>query len=202
VASDAGPAAAGPRQTVCGIVNPAGRFKPAGAAATAGADAPRSEPRGPARRKPLSAEPRRPLWSFFAALFLAAFGLHWLWEMAQMPAYAEMAGRPWRETVVPCTLATLGDVAITLAVYGAGALAAGHPRWGATGRWNVYATAALLGGACAVAIEWKALASGRWSYTGSMPVVPVLGVGLWPLLQLTLLVPVALWLAGWWAGRR
>jgi hypothetical protein len=36
----------------------------------------------------------RLLWPFFAALVLAAFGLNWLWEMVQMPAYVEMsAGR-------------------------------------------------------------------------------------------------------------
>ena len=34
-------------------------------------------------------ETSRPLWSFFAALVLAAFGLNWLWEMVQMPAYVE-----------------------------------------------------------------------------------------------------------------
>ena len=142
------------------------------------------------------------LRSFFAALSLTAFGLNWLWEMAQMPAYAEMAGRLWRDTALRCMQATLGDVAITFGIYGVGALAARQLRWGTTGRWNIYATAALLGGACATAIEWRALASGRWSYTDSMSIVPVVGVGLWPLLQLTLLVPLALALARWWAGRR
>src|SRR3989442_115376 len=84
---------------------------------------------------------------FLAALCAAAFAFNWPWEMAQMPAYAEMAGRPWGETLWPCTLASLGDVAATLAIYGVGALAAGQLRWGTDGRWNVYTTAALLGGA-------------------------------------------------------
>jgi hypothetical protein len=137
-----------------------------------------------------------------AALTLAAFGLNWLWEMAQMPAYVEMAGRPWRETLPICTLATLGDVVITFTVCGVGALAAGQVWWGVTGKWNVFATAALLGGAVAVVIEWRALASGRWSYTERMPVVPFLGVGLWPLLQLSLLVPAALWVAARCGNRR
>jgi hypothetical protein len=143
----------------------------------------------------------RTFWSFFAALCLAAFGLNWPWEMAEMPGYAEMGGRPWGETVLRCTVATLGDVAMTFAVYGIGALAAGRLRWGIAARWNVYATATLLGGACAVAVEYYALASGRWSYTDRMPIVPLLGVGLWPLLQLALLVPLAIFLAAWWAAR-
>jgi hypothetical protein len=96
----------------------------------------------------------------------------------------------------------LGDMAITFAVYGLGALAARQVGWGMTGRWNVYAAAALLGGACAVAVEWRALAVGRWSYASAMPIVPLLDVGLWPVLQLTLLTPLALWLAARWARRR
>jgi hypothetical protein len=147
------------------------------------------------------AETPRPAWPFFVALFVTAFGLNWLWEMAQMPAYAETADRPWTGTLLPCTLAALGDVAITFAVWGVGALASGRARWGVSGRWNEYTTAALLGGVSAAAFEWFALATGRWTYTAWMPVVPVLRVGLWPLLQLTFLVPAALWAAGRWARR-
>ena len=49
-----------------------------------------------------------------AALVLAAFGLNWLWEMVQMPAYVQMAGRSWTEATLPCALASLGDVPWTL----------------------------------------------------------------------------------------
>jgi hypothetical protein len=113
-----------------------------------------------------------------------------------------MAGRAWPAIALLHVLPALGDVAVTFGVYGVGALAAGEIRWGTIGRWNVYAAAGALGDACAVAIEREALASGRWSYTDRMPVVPMLGVGLWPLLQLTLLVPLAFWVATWWGRRR
>ncbi len=119
-----------------------------------------------------------------------------------MPAYIEMAGRPWRETLSVCTWATLGDVVFTLAVYGVGALAAAQVQWGMTGKWNVYVTGALLGGAIAVVFEWIALASGRWSYTKGMPLVPIANVGLWPFLQLIVLVPGALAIAFWLSKRR
>ena len=65
------------------------------------------------------------LWSFFAALTLSAFGLNWLWEMFQMPAYIEMVERSWAEAALPCAFAALGDVAMTFAIYGFGCLAAG-----------------------------------------------------------------------------
>jgi hypothetical protein len=91
-------------------------------------------------------------------------------------------------------------LAPTLAAYGVGALAAG--RWRVAGAWNVYAAAAILGGLFTDAYEWRALAAGWWSKAEAMPVVPALGVGLWPLPRLALLVPAALWLATRWAGRR
>jgi hypothetical protein len=49
----------------------------------------------------------------------------------------------------------------------------------------------------ALAVEWAALAAGRWSYSERMIVVPVLGVGLWPLLQMALLAPAAAAAGGW-----
>ena len=147
-------------------------------------------------------EASRHLWSFFIALILAAFGFNWLWETIQMGAYAQATDRSWYIVALLHIKPALGDVAITFFVYAVGTLAAGQLQWGTTGKWNVYAAAAVLGGAFAVAVEWHALAAGRWSYSDRMPVVPVLGVGVWPLLQLTLLVPLALWVAVRWRGRR
>lgn len=146
-------------------------------------------------------ETSRPLRSFALALCVSSFVMNWAWEMAQMSAYAETAGRPWRETLRTCTIASLGDVIVTAAILGLGALAAGSSTWPATGRWNVYLFAALLGAVSALAFEWYALATGRWSYSADMPVLPTLRVGLWPLLQLTLLVPGSLWAARWWRRR-
>ena len=43
------------------------------------------------------------------------------------------------------------------------------------------AFAAIAGGTVAVLYEWLSQALGRWSYTEDMPIVPVLGIGSWPL---------------------
>lgn len=142
----------------------------------------------------------RPLWSFFAVLVVVAFGLNWLWAMAQMPAYAGANRRTWEEAALGCALASVGEVALTLAIYVVVAPVAGRLHRGEKGKWKVYAAVALLGLACALFNERDALTYGWWSYTDRMPVVPVLGVGLWPLLRLMLLVPLALWVAVWWTG--
>ena len=143
----------------------------------------------------MSSVTARSICLFFGALALVAFVVNWFWEMAQMRAYTEMASAAWTVTLIPCTWATLGDVVFTFIIYGIGALAAGQISWGMTQRWHVLASAAIMGGMIATAIEWRAQISGRWSYTEAMPVVPMLGVGLWPLLQLTITVPAAFWLA-------
>lgn len=135
---------------------------------------------------------------FLAGLSIVAFALNWWWEMLQMPAFLQMMGRPWRSTVLLCTFASLGDAAVTLAIYTAVALGVRNWRWAVAGRWQAYLAAALSGGIIAVAIEKAALAASAWSYSSRMPIVPVLGVGLVPLLQLTLLVPFAIRLSAWW----
>lgn len=139
---------------------------------------------------------------FFAITVLISFILNDIWEMAQMSAYVETAERSWTSTLGFCTRAAVGDVGMTLVIYAAGALAAGDLGWGLHGRWNIYATAAVLGLAYAVLVEHAALAARRWSYTESMPVVSLFGAGLWPLLQMTLLPLLTFLLARWWAGDR
>jgi hypothetical protein len=143
----------------------------------------------------------RRLGRFLTTTVLASFALNEIWEMAQMSAYVETAGNSWTSTLGFCTRAAVGDVGIILGIYAAGALAAGHLGWGLRGRWNIYAAAGVLGLAYAVLVEHAALAAGRWSYTERMPVVSVLGAGLWPLLQMTLLPPLTFWIARRWAGR-
>lgn len=143
----------------------------------------------------------RRLGRFFAAMVLVSFVLNEIWEMAQMSAYIETAGDSWTSTLALCTRAAVGDVGIILGISAAGALAAGNPGWGLRNRWNIYAAAAVLGLVYATLVEHSALAAARWSYTTSMPMVPVLAAGLWPLLQMTLLPPLTFWIARRWADR-
>ena len=137
------------------------------------------------------------VFKFVIALCIIAFVLNWIWEMVQMPAFVEMAGRSWRSTVARCTIATVGDVGVTLAAYILVALATGKLQWGKERNWNTYAVSAFLGVYHATLTERWALASASWSYTGAMPRVPILDIGLWPFLQLGVLIPIAILLTGW-----
>jgi hypothetical protein len=132
-------------------------------------------------------------WIFFGTLLCSAFLLNWAWEVAQAGAYAPHGTQS--EAMRRCTFATFADAAITLGLYAIGALAAKRLYWGLRGGWNVYLTCALLGFIHAVLVEKQATASGRWSYSSHMPIIPVLEVGLLPVLQLTFLVPLSVWIA-------
>ena len=125
---------------------------------------------------------------FCGVLSVIAFGLNWIWENGQMFAYSAEAGDSWAKSLFFCTLASIGDAIVTTAIYVF--LKFLMKSRGA----EFYLSAAFLGAACAVGFEWFAFRFGLWSYGERMVVLPVLGVGLLPFVQLTLLVPSAIWL--------
>lgn len=137
-----------------------------------------------------------PLRPHAVSLLTVSFAVNWVWEAVQMAAYAPAPGRSRREGFFFCTLASAGDAVLTLLVFAAVVVLERSRRWAGDGGWKAYGAAALAGGALAVLIEWAALGAGYWSYAPRMPRVPLLGVGLLPFVQLTVLVPFSLWAAG------
>ncbi len=132
------------------------------------------------------------LWYLGTAIG-AAFAANWIWEMLQMPAYRDLAEKPWRQTVGMCTRATAGDVLFTLLVYAVGAAISRHWRWAWAGRPTTYFMLGALGLGVACAIEFGGLALGLWSYNEHMPLFFGTRLGVLPLSQLTLLVPLSFW---------
>jgi len=113
-----------------------------------------------------------------------------------MHAYATLADRPWSSTILPCTVAAVGDSGVTLAVFAVGRVLS------RLRRLPLVLVSAPVSAFVAFLIEKVQLARGAWSYSGDMPIVPLVGVGLLPWLQLTLLVPGSIILAQWWIRRR
>jgi hypothetical protein len=131
------------------------------------------------------------------------FITQWLWEMFQMPAYAEMANQSWATSARECTLAASGDVFIVAFVYALLALKNRNWRWGLMPARIDYALAALVCAGMAVIMERLAVVQGRWSYTDAMPRLPYTEIGLLPFLQLSVLVPLALAISHqWWKHSR
>lgn len=125
-----------------------------------------------------------------------AFALNWVWEMAQMFAFELPSGNHTALMTFFCTLAAVVDALVTIGIY------ALLMKVGTTNRIAFYFLAAALGAACAVVFERFAFAFGLWSYNDLMPLVPIIGVGLLPFIQLALLVPAAIVLTEKLSGER
>jgi hypothetical protein len=126
---------------------------------------------------------------FYALLAGIAFGLNWIWEMAQMFAFEIKPDESYLRVFFFCTLASVVDAIVTAAIY---AVLKPLLRLGGA---KFFLAAAFSGAWFAVFFEWLARLFNLWSYNEKMPVIPFLETGLLPLTQLTLLVPLAIWLA-------
>lgn len=47
----------------------------------------------------------------------------------------------------------------------------------------------------ALGIEWRALLFAEWNYAPAMPIIPWLNVGLTPVVQMTMLLPLSFYVA-------
>jgi hypothetical protein len=135
--------------------------------------------------------------AFYTTLFVASFGLNWFWEIAQMFFYKVKPAEMWAHILLYCTLAAVIDALVTLVSYKLTTALIRNRGWKCNGGWKLYALMALFGAIWAIFFEIAAKEFGLWSYNEWMPLVPVIGVGLSPLLQLTLLMPAALFLTKW-----
>lgn len=108
--------------------------------------------------------------------------------MTQMVGYDKKPATSVVESIIFCTLATVIDAVVTLAIYRLLEFFVNYRNR------LFYLCAALFGAICAIGFEWFASRFNLWSYSQQMPILPFFGVGLLPFLQLTLLVPLAIWL--------
>jgi len=125
-------------------------------------------------------------------LSLIAFVLHVIWENMQAPLFQGYVS--FIAHFPMCLVGTVGDVAITLFVYFIVALLKNDFNWIATLNKKDIIILVVIGFLIAVGIEWRALLFGRWAYADAMPIIPYLKVGLLPILQMTLLLPLSMYL--------
>lgn len=110
------------------------------------------------------------IFTFWLLLFVFAFLLNLVWEEFHSALYLNYQGGAITHFIL--IRAALADaIFITLLFYLAKVTKI---------NWFFPVLAVLL----AFLIEWWALGTGRWAYNNLMPVVPILGVGLSPLIQL------------------
>ena len=125
---------------------------------------------------------------YIPELPLAGFGFlaHFVWEMLQVPWFIGMADAPHGSVVGLCLRAS----------FWLSSIACGNRRWLLEGVRKPAVILVVTALVVTIVLEW--LATGpmeRWVYADSMPIIPLLGVGLAPVLQWLLLPPLIMWLA-------
>lgn len=108
-------------------------------------------------------------------MFLLSFCVNLAWELLHTPLYSGLPDSTDAKLLI-CTVAALADALYVMAAY----LMTRHLRRQQTA---LLMAAGIL---TAVCVEAAALRWNFWHYSGLMPVVPMLHVGLSPALQLAL----------------
>ena len=128
--------------------------------------------------------------SLLAAIAVVAGALHLVWEGMHVSLY----GGYETLTSLPITFyATIGDVGYTIGAVLLAVLFKGNFRWLSAPSMQDLAGLAVTGALIALFVEYKALALGRWFYLDAMPMIPVLNVGLTPVVQMMVLLPLSVW---------
>lgn len=115
---------------------------------------------------------------------LVGFLTNLIWENVQAPLYKGFVnfGQHFKQ----CLIASVGDMVFVVIVYLIFAGVFRNWYWIQNLTWKSAIPVVLLGGVSAVVFEKLAFSLGYWSYD-KMPVIPILGVGLFPVLQLMIL---------------
>lgn len=120
-----------------------------------------------------------------------ALPLSFAWEMLQMPAFTGLPESFFIATAW-CAAASLGDVAIILAVFVTSTTVFANNRWFTPPRPGRYTVAVLIGVLLNVAAEWVlARGAGLWGHAPWHLVVPVVNVGVLAVIQPIVLVPLS-----------
>lgn len=117
--------------------------------------------------------------------------LELLWEIAQFPLYTVWYEQSWTYILYSLLHCTFGDLLILLIAYEAVALAHRNRRWFVAHPLSGGLAFTLLGVGYTIYSEIKNVRIEQtWGYTAHMPIVPLLGVGLAPLLQWVVIPPL------------
>ena len=135
----------------------------------------------------------RSLFRFLAVLG----GLNLIWEIGQLPLYTLWHDGSWQEIGYAVAHCTTGDVFIALACAIA-ALAITRWHWPMPGRQSTLFLLCFIALSVAYTIfsEWlNTTVRLSWAYSNLMPVLPLLGTGIAPLLQWISVPILAFWLS-------
>jgi hypothetical protein len=125
---------------------------------------------------------------------LFAFLLNLVWEFGQVPLYRGLPSSGHWASIKLCARATLGDAVIAVVAFWVVAALVASRWWITAPSASQVACFVGIGLGIATALEWMAVhVQARWAYGTSMPMVPVLRVGLAPVLQWVIVPSLVAW---------
>ena len=142
------------------------------------------------------------MMSLFRTLTLVAlvsFLLHLGWESLHVQLYTGYEN--WTGGAPVVFLATIGDVLYTLGAFALVSGFKGSIEWIKEATKRDYLMLVTLGFLIALFVEYKGLALHRWQYLPDMPLIPLLQVGLSPIIQMALLLPLTVFMVSRMRGR-
>ncbi|QQG38656.1 MAG: hypothetical protein HYS32_03560 [Candidatus Woesearchaeota archaeon] len=122
-----------------------------------------------------------------------SFILNIVWENVQAPFYDGYQSF-WQHFLI-CVQGAVGDTVIIVILYLLFAGIFSNAYWIKRINFNSTAILIIIGAIAAIIIEKVALSVGRWEYA-AMPIIPLLKVGLLPILQMIIL-PIATFKIAW-----
>lgn len=135
-------------------------------------------------------------------LLAVTLPLYFMWEMAQAPFFTGMPA-DWVGATLMCAQATIGDVVLVAAIATAGVLLYRDRRWFVPPSLFRYVVVVVAGAALQIAVEWVMVHRlNRWGYVSRQPILPVVDVGILPVLQPIVLLPLSFWLIARWEATR
>ena len=139
-----------------------------------------------------------PGWLTVLRRYLAAsIGLHLSWEVLQLPLYTLWEAGTLRQKLFAVAHCTIGDAMISgLSLLLLALAIAARREWSLLSARRVWVLTVFMGMGYTVYSEWlNVVVRGSWAYSQLMPVLPLLGTGVAPLLQWLIVPTLAQWAA-------
>ena len=122
---------------------------------------------------------------FVFIIILFAFLLNFAWEIIQIPLYKNSSYSLMHITF--CALASVADAIVVLLIYLVLGFIFKNSLWIQKLTWYKVLLIISIGGTGAALTEIWYLSLANWSYADAMPIIPVVNVGLSPILQFMIL---------------
>ena len=142
-------------------------------------------------------------WLQSIRIFLGVSAVgHLIWEIVQLPLYVIWSAGTGREITFAIIHCVAGDLMIAALALVAALLLFGSPAWPSQRLIPIMLATLLMGMGYTLYSEWvNTVVRKAWAYSALMPVVPLLGTGVSPLMQ-WFVVPTIAFAAIWFLYSR